>query len=414
MSARFDAIPSLPDKTVSVRVTRPAAARARAGHPWVFATEVTREGSGGAPGATACVYGPDDKLVAIGLYDPDSPIRARLFGPAGTRVDDALVLERLMAAAERRGALATSGDTDGYRVVYGPNDGLPALVVDRYADTLVVKLYSAIWLPRMGGLLDALGEAVPAERVVLRLARAAQPRFTAAGLFDGAILSGAPLDGPVLFRENGLVFEAEPVVGQKTGFFLDQRDNRARVGALSAGRRVLNVFSYTGGFSLYAARGGAREVVSVDLSRPAIEAAERNFAHNAPDANVVACRHRGVAADAFEALAALRREAPFDVVVIDPPAFAKRASEREHALRAYARLTRAGLDVLADDGVLVLASCSSRVRADEFVAGAEAAARAHGRPLSIEAVHGHPPDHAVAFEESEYLKCLFARAPRRR
>jgi 23S rRNA (cytosine1962-C5)-methyltransferase len=215
----------------------------------------------------------------------------------------------------------------------------------------------------------------------------------------------------VVFRENGLRFEADPIRGQKTGFFLDQRDNRARVGDLARGRSVLNAFSYSGGFSLYAARGGAREVTSLDISQPALDAAARHFTLNDDVPAVAACQHELLCADAFEAFEALAEgKRLFDVVVVDPPAFAKKQSEVDRALSAYARLCRLALRVLKPGGELVLASCSSRVSAEAFRDNALSAASRAGRPLRIHEETGHALDHPVGFPEGAYLKCVFARA----
>jgi 23S rRNA (cytosine1962-C5)-methyltransferase len=221
---------------------------------------------------------------------------------------------------------------------------------------------------------------------------------------------GEPPSEPIHFTENGLAFAADVVQGQKTGFFLDQRDNRARVRGLAAGKRVLNVFAYTGGFSVYAAAGGAREVVSLDVSAPALAHAARNFALNQALPAVAACQHSTWAADAFEALAGLAAQPPFDLVVVDPPALAKQAAETQPALRAYERLTRLSLAALAPGGTLVIASCSSRVSAVAFFAAVQRAARAAGRPLVEFDRTGHAIDHPVRFPEGAYLKCVYATA----
>jgi 23S rRNA (cytosine1962-C5)-methyltransferase len=224
------------------------------------------------------------------------------------------------------------------------------------------------------------------------------------------LLFGPPLDGPLVFRENGLRFECDPVAGQKTGFFLDQRDNRARVEARARSKEVLNVFAYTGGFSVYAARGGASRVVSVDQSRPALAAAERNFALNRTDAGVAGARHETVAGDAFEVLRGMAAAGQrFDLVIIDPPSFAHRQADRERALTAYSRLVELGLGVLRHDGELVMASCSARIPADEFFTHIHKSARAAGRKLQEIERTFHAIDHPVGFPEGEYLKCLFAK-----
>ena len=210
-----------------------------------------------------------------------------------------------------------------------------------------------------------------------------------------------------LFKENGLIFEADPINGQKTGFFLDQRENRLSVQKLSKGKSVLNVFAYTGGFSVYAARGGAKEVVSVDVSQHALEAAVRNMEHN----KLTNIRHETIAEDAFDVLARMKSQKRlFDMVIIDPPMFAQSEKQIIAALAAYHKLTRLGLGVLKKSGTLVQASCSSRVDAETFFDSVNKTAKDMGRRLTEIERTGHPFDHPVGFNEGAYLKCLFALA----
>jgi 23S rRNA (cytosine1962-C5)-methyltransferase len=297
--------------------------------------------------------------------------------------------------------------TTGYRCINGESDGWPGLVLDRYDTTLVMKLYTAAWLPRLGEMEELLAKL--GERVVLRLSRniaaTAREQF---GIEDGDVLRGAALEGPVVFMESGLRFEADVLRGQKTGFFLDQRENRRRVETLAAGRRVLNLFSYSGGFSLYAARGGAAGVCSVDISPRALEAAGRNFELNRDVPAVVACPRETAQADVFDWLrepAAHR----FDLIVLDPPALAKRASEREEAMRAYSRLLGGAMERLDRDGMLVAASCSAHVSAGDFFELAREAARRTGRGHEEWLTTRHTPDHPATFAEAEYLKCIYLR-----
>ena len=263
--------------------------------------------------------------------------------------------------------LRDAGHT-GYRLIHGENDGLPSLVADRYAETLVVKLYSVAWVPYLKIVADALTALLQPTRIVLRLSRrvAAENDYLQ-GLRDGMVIAGLPLDGPVLFRENGLTFEADPIAGQKTGFFLDQRDNRARTELLADGQEVLDVFACSGAFSVYAARGGARTVVSADVSQPALAAAVRNFGYNRDQPAVAAAAHELLVGDAFMTLRVLLRgHRRFGLVVIDPPSFANRQEDVDGALQSYRRLARLGAGVLRPGGALVMSSCSSRVPADDF------------------------------------------------
>ncbi len=413
MSLRWPELPVPSGSPVSLRLTPAAARRVRGGHPWVFDTDITRVGrDDGMPGDIAVLYDAKNRLCGVGLFDPSSPIRARvLHAGGGASIEPAFFAARIEAAADARDTLF-GDDTDGYRLIHGPGDGLPGVVVDRYADTLVLKLYAASFVPHLRAVLDALVLRCRPVRIVLRTSRAVEDAVRhATGLGDGSIVLGPPLDGPVLFQEHGIVFEAEPVVGQKTGFFLDQRDNRARVEAYVRERgaqRVLNVFAYTGGFSLYAARGGAAEVVSVDIAAPACAAIARNFGHNDANTSIYACAHREVAEDAFAALDAMARAGErFDVVVVDPPSFARRAAEIEGAERAYRRLTGLAMRVLAPGGLAVLASCSSRVTPERFEALVLDAAARVGRPLAVLETTGHAADHPATFDEGRYLKCVY-------
>jgi 23S rRNA (cytosine1962-C5)-methyltransferase len=400
------------DRRLAVRVQKDAQRAIRQGHPWVYASAITELKGEGRPGDLAVIFDDYRRFLAVGLYDPTSPLRIRiLHAGSPATIDQQWLAEQLSAAASWRASLQESG-TDGYRLVHGENDGLPGLIVDRYADRLAIKLYTPAWIPWLPSLCAALAATIPHTGSILRLSRELirQPEWLF-GLRDGMVLTGGETSGTVLFHENGLCFEADLAHGQKTGFFLDQRDNRARVERLAAGRSTLNVFSYTGGFSLYAARGGAPSVVSLDASQPALAAAQRNFALNEGLPSVSAARHELLCDDAFDALIGLaQQQRKFDLVIVDPPAFAKKASEIPSALQAYQRLTTLALQVLSRGGILVLASCSSRVSAPAFFAAVSHSAAVAHRPLTELERSGHAIDHPVAFPEAAYLKCLFATA----
>ena len=389
-----------------MRVTAVAERAIRNGHPWLFESGIESVSFNGRSGDLAVIFDRKRRFVAVGLYDPDSPIRVRILqqGQAAA-IDTAWFEQKIVAAAAIRGELLATGTT-GYRLVHGENDGLPGLVVDRYGDTVVMKLYTAAWLPHLQDVVRVVTAVAHPQRIVLRLNRVLQKQALY-GLSDGLVLVGEPLNGDVQFYENGLLFATDVVQGQKTGFFLDQRDNRARVEQLVQGKAVLNLFAYTGGFSVYAARGGAWQVVSVDLSEPALATAVHNFA-----LNQMAVPHEIIVGDAFRVMVALAEKGrQFDLVIIDPPSFAKKQSEVTGALRAYGRLVRLGLSVLGSGGTLVVASCSSRVEAATFFDLVHKTAREMGRPLREIERTGHPLDHPIGFKEGTYLKCLYAIAP---
>ncbi len=389
----------------------PSAERAlRQGHPWVFDQSITEQSHTGAPGDLAVIFDDKRRFLAIGLYDPTSAIRVRILQSRDSATINADWFQNKLVNAARVRVALDEKNTTGYRLVHGENDGLPGLVLDRYADTLVLKLYTPAWIPHLKDFCDALALVSPATHLILRLNRSVQKQTEFLhGLSDGMTLSLHASRPPnlILFKENGLIFESDPLRGQKTGFFLDQRDNRARVEKLSRDKSVLNVFAYTGGFSVYAARGSAKEVVSVDVSAPALEAAVRNMKHNA----LAEVPHETIAADAFEVLADMTSQKRlFDMVIIDPPMFAQSEKQITSALSAYRKLTRLGLDVLRHDGTLVQASCSSRVDADAFFESIHHSAKEAGRQLTELERTGHALDHPISFKEGAYLKCLFATA----
>jgi 23S rRNA (cytosine1962-C5)-methyltransferase len=412
-TVRLAHVPPPAARRIALRVTPAAERMLRAGHPWLFDRAIREQSHEGRPGDLAVVFDRRQRFLAVGLYDPLSPIRVRVLqhllpAPIGR----AWFRQRLREAAALRAPLLDH-DTDGYRLVHGGNDRMPGLVIDRYARTQVLKLYTTAWVPHLADVLAALDELLPAERRVVRLGRAVQeqPEWLY-GLQDGTILQGPELAGPVIFRENGLRFEVEPIRGQKTGFFLDQRENRARVAGLSAGKAVLDLFAYTGGFSLYAARGGARTVLSVDASQPALAAAERNFALNCDLPGVADATHQTLVADGFEALQSMDRQSRrVDLAIVDPPAFAHSRAEVAAALRAYHRLAQLALGVLRSGGTLVFSSCSRHVPADDFFHTVHRAAAEVGRPLRERERTGHPLDHPATFHHAAYLKCLYAVAP---
>jgi 23S rRNA (cytosine1962-C5)-methyltransferase len=404
-----------------LRITAAAETAVRSGHPWVFSDSILDLNRAGQTGELAVIYDRKDRFLAVGLFDPDSPIRVRILHAGKPQtIDHAWWQARLEQTIARRRDLFDA-QTTGYRLIHGESGGWPGLVLDRYDTTLVLKLYTAAWLPRLADTLALLKENVPGERIVLRLSRNIQS-FAEERLQrrDGEIIfsehavpdqpslgsfGAAGAGAPIVFLESGLRFEADVLRGQKTGFFLDQRENRREVETLARGRRVLNAFSFSGGFSVYAARGGAAAVTDLDISAHALAAAQRNFALNQNFPGVAACRHDTAQGDVFDWLAA--SAAKFDLVVLDPPSLAKRATEREGALRAYEWLNALGIARLAREGILVAGSCSAHVPAEDFFEVVRRAAMKSGRKFTELKTLRHPPDHPASFKEAEYLKVIY-------
>lgn len=415
---------------IAVRVTKDALRQIRAGHPWVYDGSITRlKPAAGLteeqlrPGDLAVVFDERRRFAAIGLYDPTSPIRIRILHRGAPRaIDGEFFSERILEAARPRLEAFDESRTNGYRVVHGENDGLPGLVVDRYSDCVVVKIYTPAWIPHLDHVVQGIREfakSLPAglRSVVLRTSRSVDARHLDEAVRPGPSngpLYGHPVEGPVVFRENGLRFEADVVHGHKTGFFLDQRDNRRMVRGIAAGRDVLDVFSFTGGFSVSAAAGGAARVHSVDVNPLAIGATLRNMSLNDRIRNVRRCEHTVTTGDAYETLAGLVRDhRRYDLVVVDPPAFASRRSQVPGALRAYGELTGLACRLVRHGGQIFQASCSAPVTPIDFQQTVIEAAHEAGRELSAITETGQPLDHPVGFAQGRYLKGILATVTRR-
>lgn len=410
------------EKALHLRVSQSAESAVRSGHPWIFGDSVRECSRSGKTGEIAVVYDRKDRFLAVGLFDAESPIRLRVLEHGRPcRIDKEFWGRRMDRAVAARCDVADH-ETDGYRVVHGESDGWPGLVVDRYGDVLVVKIYTAAWVPWLEVIRDELVRILSPSAIVLRMGRHCSnavgelgiPAIARKGVLegsplrDGIAMYGTLENDTVPFRESGLFFEAEVVRGQKTGFFLDQRENRRRVEGLVKGRFVVNTFSYSGGFSVYAARGGATRVIDVDVSAPALEAGRRNFERNAARGGW-RCTRQGLKADVFEWF---RETSPTGcgLIVVDPPSMAKREIERGEAIRQYGRLASGAIRQLrGDGGILVAASCSSHVSEAEFFEAVLGASRMSGsRFVEIERT-GHPRDHPSSFAEAAYLKCIYLR-----
>ncbi len=407
----FDALPTRADKNIAMRVRSGAERALRQGHPWVYEEAIVKQSHLGNAGDLAVIYDREkNNFLAVGLYDPLSPIRVKVLQALESRrIDQAFFAEKLRAAQAKRQALIET-ETTGYRLVYGESDGFPAMVLDRYGETLALKLYTAAWLPHLRDLLAALQEALVFDSLVLRLSRSLQSdQLNIAklyGLREGQQLIGETTDGLVDFVENGLLFRADVKRGHKTGFFFDQRDNRQRVRDLALGRRVLDVFSYSGGFTVCALAGGARSVTALDVSQPALDVLKFNARNNGFDLDKVDT----LAVDAFAGLRQLiAAKRKFNMVIVDPPAFANSRASMRNAVLAYRRLVEMALRLLADDGILVMASCSSRIKAEMFYQLVTRSAAVAGYQLEEIERTSHALDHPVGFPEAEYLKALFAR-----
>jgi len=376
----------------------------RSGHPWLFDGAVASVKGQGQAGDLAIIFDrKKDRFIGVGLYDPDSPIRIRVLHQGSpAKIDSDFFAARIEQARKLRAPLLKQ-NTNGYRLIHGENDGLPGLVVDVYAGVAVIKLYTPSWFPYLDVLLPQIQRAAKVGTVILRLARVVTAR---PGLADGTLLAGELPDPEVISREHNLQFFANVREGHKTGFFLDHRHNRKRVGELSEGQDVLDVFSYAGGFSVHALHGGAYRVASLDISAPALEVAQRNVALNFGEDP----RHEIIVGDAFKELEHLaRRGEEFGVVIVDPPSFAKREKEVPRALDAYRRINTLAVPLVKPGGVLLACSCSARVSADDFFATVEKVMKRSGRAYELLEKTFHDIDHPIGFAEGAYLKSVYYR-----
>jgi len=375
-------------------------------HPWIFSGGVARVDGNPGPGDTVLVKAADSTALGWAAYSPASQIRARMwtFEP-DEEVDAEFVAGRVAAAAARRAPLLGSGLTDSARLVFSEADGVPGLVADRYGDTVVCQLTTAgadAWREVLAGALAALpGVACVYERSDADV-REREGLGQRVGLLRGQVPSP-----DLVAHEAGFRFAVDVAGGHKTGFYLDQRDARAAVASWAAGRRVLNVFGYTGAFSVIAASRGAASVTTIDSSGPALSIAARNGGLNGVDVGEL------VEADAFAALRGLRdRARQYDLILLDPPKLANTEAQVDKASRAYKDLNLLAVKLLAPGGVLMTWSCSGAMPMELFqkvVAGAALDAR---RAVRIIGRLHQPADHPVplAFPEAEYLKGLVLHA----
>jgi len=377
------------------------------GHPWIFSGAIGKVDGTPERGETVMVRSAGGDFLAWAGYSPDSQIRARVWTTKETeRVDTQFLRMRIQAALEMRAACIPHGDSDAMRLVHGESDGLPGLVVDRYGDVLVAQFLAAgaeRWKNELTDLLMELsGAAGLYERSDADVRK-----------LEGLSERSGPLKGqiaeePVLIQEHGLKFEVDFRTGQKTGFYIDQRENRRRLGQMCAGRQVLNCFCYTGGFSLYALAGRAESVLSIDTSAEALAQARRNLALNhLPDEKA-----DWMEADVFQALRLFRDQGrSFDLIILDPPKFAPTAAQAERAARGYKDINLLAIKLLRPGGLLFTFSCSGGISAELFqkiVAGAASDANA---PVSVLEHLEQGMDHPVrlSFPEGAYLKGLICR-----
>lgn len=388
-------ITSAQAEPVRLKLARDHSRWIKQGYPWIYADWLS-EVPQAAAGSRAFLRDKEGALIAFGMYDAESPIAMRVCALGEERLDDNLIMARLTRSVKLRRTLFDASTT-GFRLINGEGDGLPGLVCDLYEKNAVLKLDGA----GPGGFWDlkSIAEWLRSEVGV----KAVLQKFRSSEEETNRLILGELKSPTVQFLENGLKFQADIDRGQKSGFFFDQRDNRARIGRLAKGRTMLNLFGYTGGFSVYAGVGGAKHVITVDLAKPAIAEAQRNWTLNGLPENC----HNAVAADAFKFLEqAASKGQTWELIVVDPPSFAPAEKHLETAKKSYESLFVAAMERLSPDGIIALSSCSSHITEEIFLEICKSAlskARLRG---SILGIYGQPEDHPFPFvcKELRYLK----------
>jgi 23S rRNA (cytosine1962-C5)-methyltransferase len=376
-------------------------------HPWVLDSAILRVDGNPDSGDVVDVVTHDGNFIARGLWNASSRIRVRLYSFMQDQALDQIFWNaRIENAVALRQQLHLFSKKTGCRLINSEGDNLSGVIVDQYGPYLAVQVTALAMAERLDMICDSLERIVQPKGILLRGAERGLGKLEGLHLPD-RLLRGEPPDGPIFVEEHGLRFGVDLTEGQKTGYYLDQRENRQAAARYAAGRRVLDMFCYSGGFGVASAvSGNASSVLSVDSSIKAISLARANAELN--NATTMTVEQ----ADAFEKLASLEEEnAKFGMVVLDPPKFARSRASASDALRAYHRINRLGVDLLEPGGVLVTCSCSGAITRDDFLMTLSAVAQRSGRTLQLLEYRGAAPDHAVNLHclEGEYLKCVIAR-----
>lgn len=367
-------------------------------HPWIFSGAVKSIEGNPGEGDYVLVCDSSGEFLAGGHFQ-NSSIAVRIISDSDKLPDRTFWKNKLESAALRRKGLFDLKQTNAFRLVHGEGDYLPGVIIDIYDNIAVVQAHSAGMYRSLNDIANALSELdFPKLNAVYNKSSQTVPGNSGIIISDG-FLAGKGEDS-VVVKENGLSFFVNFAEGQKTGFFLDQRENRKLLGTLAGGKRVCNLFSYTGGFSVYAMAGGAKETISIDSSRPALEMAARNAEINGFPG------HSTMQMDILKGFGKTDNE--YDIIIVDPPAFAKQLSQRSHAMQAYARLNADVMTKIADGGMIFTFSCSQAVNSDDFRSAIYSASLNAGKKVRVLHRLTQPPDHAVNVfhPEGEYLKGL--------
>lgn len=377
-------------------------------HPWIFSGAIEKVEGNPANGETIQIFSSNKTLVGVGSYSPSSQIRVRVwsFNPE-EKIDKDFFRKKFLAASQFRKRIVDTSQTNAYRIINSENDGLPGLIVDRYADYLICQFLSSgsdfhkkIITETLDEVFNPIGIYERSD-VEIRIKEGLEP--------TKGTLSGKEPDDLILISENGLKFSVDVKNGHKTGFYLDQRNNRKLVSEFSRGKNVLNCFSYTGGFSVYALSSGAKNLTQIEASESALDLSTKNIELNNPDDSKI----ENISGDVFEVLRKFRDERrTFDLIILDPPKFAESESQIQKASRGYKDINLLAIKLLKPGGILFTFSCSGHISQELFQKIVADAALDSGREVKIIKQLTQAADHPVAlnFPEGLYLKGLVCSA----
>lgn len=391
---------------IAIKLKPSAERMVKKGHPWIFEESIVKQSINGKTGDIAIIFDEKkNKFLAVGLYDQESVIKIKCFQfHQKAELNQEFFDHKIKESLEIRKPLITN-ENNSYRLIYGENDLLPSIIIDIYDKNAVIKLYSLIWKNYIDLISNSLKKLINIECIVLRLSRNIQSKSKELQLTDGQVIFGKLQNYKAIFIENNIKYYADLIKGHKTGFFLDQRQNRKKVGLLAKNKKVLDVFSFNGGFTLNCLHNLATEVTSVDINQFALDEIKENIT-----LNKFKNKHNIICGDAFKVLNNLiSKNIKYDLVIIDPPSFAKKENEIETAKQQYIRLANMGSTLVSKGGILVLASCSSRITADDFFECNQIGFSKNQSLNNIEIVlldkTFHDIDHPVKIKEMNYLKC---------
>lgn len=371
------------------------------GHPWVFKDAIKKVPDDIRTGDTVSFISQKGRYVGQGIVDTSSRIFVRMINCSATETIDVAIKRLIASAINLRQSFFPNKATNAYRLINGEGDGIPGLIIDKYADAIAIQIYTLALEPFLDVIKSTLLKLLPNTKWIWR-----RNQIRLATSSKSGLIFGKNMPEKILFNEYGMKFSTDLVNGQKTGFFLDQRENRNLIKSISRGKNLLNVCGYTGAFTVAAAMGGATQSTTVDIARPALEEAERNFELN----HMQSSKHKTVCEDMYTFMEKAESDT-YDLIVLDPPSMAKNRNDLTKAMRAYRKLNKLGFKLVKSGGYIFTASCTSQLTRETFYDIIKEVAGKSGRQTKIVHESFHAPDHPISttHPEGKYLKAFLIR-----